>query len=259
MKQKRHWLFSWKWAALIFMLCLHSEKGIHKIDFIEDELSMRFKKYEKTKNVFPRGYSIHGIDISKHNGEVWWAKIKDAVLDSNKIQFVFIKSTEGMFFRDREFNDNWQSARRYNLTRGSYHFFRPSFNANFQAWNYIIHNRLKKGDLPPVLDLESSEGLSDMEVALMCKKWLKIVERHYAVKPIIYTNIKFYQRIVKGRLDEYPLWIAQYDQSKPRIDSSSQWTFWQHSDKGRIKGINEAVDLNVFNGDSIAFRKICLQ
>ncbi len=250
---------SWKWKILFLVLLLLGGDYIRRRDFFEEENSVKYKKYENISNTIPEGYAIHGIDISRHNGEVWWKKIVNTRIDSSKIGFVFIKATEGMFFFDREFSDNWHSARRHGLRRGAYHFFRPSFNAKLQAWNFIINTRLKKGDLPPVLDIEVDEGFSDMEITNACRTWLRIVENHYHTKPLIYTNIKFYNRVIRGKLDNYPLWIANYRQAKPQLPPDQDWLFWQHSEKGRLVGINEFVDLNVFKGDSSDLIKICIR
>lgn len=251
--------FSWKWKITLLLLVLLGGDYMRRRDFIEEENFQTYKKYNNITNTIPEGYQLHGIDISKHNGEVWWKKIKAAKLDSTPIAFVFIKATEGMFFYDREFSDNWHSAKRYQLRRGAYHYFRPRINAKLQAWNFILNVRLKKGDLPPVLDIESDEGRSDMALAESCRTWLKIIENHYGVKPIIYTNIKYYNRIIRSRLDHYPLWIANYRQPQPQLSADQDWLFWQHSEKGRIEGINEYVDLNVFRGDSTALAALCLK
>ena len=50
------------------------------------------------------------------------------------------------------------------------------------------------------------------------KRWLEIVENHYGVKPIIYTNVDFYNRNLGSEFDNYPLWVAHYYQTEqPRI------------------------------------------
>ncbi|MEO7523261.1 MAG: GH25 family lysozyme, partial [Ferruginibacter sp.] len=75
------------------------------------------------------------------------------------------------------------------------------------------------------------------------------------VKPIIYTNADFYRSFLAGRFDNYPLWVAHYlVQNKPRIERN--WYFWQHNETGRVNGINGFVDFNVFNGDSVFFKRI---
>ena len=42
------------------------------------------------------------------------------------------------------------------------------------------------------------------------------------------------------------------------MPGEEKWHFWQHSDRGNVNGINEKVDFNVFNGDSLALRKLCI-
>lgn len=126
-----------------------------------------------------------------------------------------------------------------------------------QAEKFIDVVELEPGDLPPVLDVEQLNGASAEQLRKEIKKWLDIVEFHYHVKPIIYTNVDFYNRNLGKAFDEYPLWLAHYYQpEKPRISRS--WIFWQHSDQGRVNGIAGKVDFNVFNGDSTAFNELLI-
>jgi lysozyme len=90
------------------------------------------------------------------------------------------------------------------------------------------------------------------------KDWLLKVEAYYLVKPIIYTNISFYNNYLRGTFDQYPLWIAHYLQpDKPRIDI--QWAFWQHSERGYVNGIKNMVDFNVYSGDSAEFKNLLIK
>jgi lysozyme len=124
--------------------------------------------------------------------------------------------------------------------------------------NFIQRVALSKGDLPPVLDVEHTNGLSKQIFQSEVKEWLQIIEQHYGVKPIIYTYTNFYENNLSEGFDEYPFWIAHYNGSDaPR--SSRQWHFWQHNEKGHVNGINSFVDFNVFNGDSTAFNNLCIQ
>jgi lysozyme len=87
------------------------------------------------------------------------------------------------------------------------------------------------------------------------KEWLSVIENHYGVKPIIYTNADFYTNILGSEFDDYPLWVAHYLQkNKPRIERP--WTFWQYSETGNVNGILSKVDFNVFNGDSSDFEEL---
>jgi lysozyme len=118
--------------------------------------------------------------------------------------------------------------------------------------------KLEEGDLPPVLDIEELYGVRPADVRKRIQEWLNIVERHYGVKPIIYTSVDFYTQYLGSDFDEYPLWVAHYIQkNRPRIER--EWIFWQHSEKGRVNGVVSAVDFNVFNGDSVAFTQLLVR
>ena len=73
------------------------------------------------------------------------------------------------------------------------------------------------------------------------------VEAHYGVKPILYTSYKFKKRYLNDSIfDSYPYWIAHYYVDSVKYEG--KWHFWQHTDVGNVPGIEEEVDLNVFNG-----------
>lgn len=200
----------------------------------------------------PNGYQIHGIDVSRYQGVVNWKEVKNMEVKGIKIGFVFIKATEGTSIIDGQFRRNWISAKEQAISKGAYHFFIPSRNAKKQADNFISIVNLKSGDMPPVLDVERNRGVSVMEMQKAVKAWLDAVEDHYGVKPIIYTNVDFYQKYFQTGFEKYPLWIAHYLQPvRPGIEN--QWTLWQHSEIGRVDGIKTPVDFNVFYGDSTLF------
>jgi lysozyme len=122
---------------------------------------------------------------------------------------------------------------------------------------FISYVDLQKGDLPPVIDIEQTYGYPPDKMRESIKAWLEVTEEYYQTKPIIYTNIEFYNKYLDGEFDTYPLWIAHYLQpGKPRIQRD--WWFWQHNEAGRVNGIFARVDFNVFNGDSAAFANILL-
>jgi lysozyme len=125
-----------------------------------------------------------------------------------------------------------------------------------QAENFIDKVKLEAGDFPPVLDIEQLNGASINNLKKEAKRWLDVVEEYYNVRPIIYTNVDFYNRNLGADFDKYPLWVAHYYQpEQPRI--GRDWLFWQHSDKGNVNGITTPVDFNVFNGDSLIISKTC--
>jgi lysozyme len=218
----------------------------------------RFVRYPAFEIDLPVNYNIHGIDVSRYQKNIDWEAVKAMQDKQVKIGFAFIKATEGLGRVDNNFRQNWFNAREAKMPRGAYHFFIPSKSGKAQAENFIATVSLTRGDLPPVLDIETTNGASVSDIQQRTKDWLEMIGKYYKVKPIIYTNIDFYENFLDGMFDDYPLWVAHYYvQDKPRIER--RWSFWQHNEKGRVNGVDAFVDFNVFNGDSTAFRKILLK
>ena len=227
--------------------------------YINDYFSRpKFVRYPAFGIDLPANYPIHGIDVSHYQHAIDWKAVQ-AMQDKNvKIGFAFIKATEGLGRVDNGFRRNWFNAKKALMPRGAYHFFISSKSGKAQAENFIETVNLSKGDLPPVLDIESANGASVTDIQQRAIDWLLMIENHYKVKPIIYTNIDFYENFLDGKFDDYPLWIAHYyEKKKPRI--TRKWILWQHNEKGRVNGIDAYVDFNVFNGDSTAFKNLLIK
>ena len=218
----------------------------------------RFVRYPAFGIDIPINYSIHGIDVSHHNGNIDWEEVKKMQVKDVRLGFTFIKATEGLGRIDNQFRQNWMKAKESGIPRGAYHFFNPSKSGKAQAENFMETVSLTKGDLPPVLDIELVNGASLEDLQQRAKDWLQAVEKKYHVKPIIYTYVDFYENFLGDAFNDYPLWAAHYlVQDKPRIKRN--WIFWQHNDFGRVNGIDAAVDFNVFAGDSTDFRKLLVK
>ena len=218
----------------------------------------RFVRYPAFGIPIPVNYSIHGIDVSRHQAAIDWDDVS-AMQDKNiKIGFTFIKATEGLSNVDVSYRRNWFEAKEAQIPRGAYHFFICSKSGKAQAENFIQTVTLEKGDMPPVLDIEQTNGASAEDIQQRAKDWLVMIEKQYKVKPLIYTNVDFYQNFLAGKFDDYPLWVAHYlVQDKPRI--KRQWLFWQYNETGRVNGIDAYVDFNAFNGDSTDFKKLLVK
>lgn len=195
----------------------------------------------------PVGYEIHGIDISHYQGDIDWAALGQYQSEAYPLRFVFVKATEGGDLNDETFSKNFDAARKHGYIRGAYHFFNPSTPALKQADFFIRSVRLEKGDLPPVLDVELKGKKTGEQLKADVKSWLDRVEKHYGVKPILYTSYKFKMRYLSDSVfDSYPYWIAHYYVDSVRYEGD--WRFWQHTDVGTVPGIPKDVDLNIFNG-----------
>ena len=192
-------------------------------------------------------YPVRGIDVSHHQGRIDWDDVSD-----EDISFVYIKATEGENFRDSLFAHNLLNARRIGLKVGAYHYYLASKDPLKQAYNFISNVPPISVSLPPVLDIELPTDLktekSHSQIVSEIYTCLKELEKHYRKKPLIYTDYINYDKYLKTGFAEYDFWIRDiYD--TPRFSDGRSWSFWQHSDKGLVKGISGLVDLNVFSGN----------
>jgi lysozyme len=199
-------------------------------------------------------FEVFGIDVSHYQSRVDW----DTVAHQG-IRFAFVKATEGITHQDSLFCLNWTGIRDAGLKRGAYHFFRPGVPATEQAHNFLSLVDLQGGDLPPVLDVEVIDDASEEELVAGVRQWLMEVELRYRIKPILYTNLKFYHKYLDGHFEDYPVWIARYNHIfQPRLAGGKEWHFWQYANKGEMRGIDGHVDFNVFRGDWTELDAICL-
>lgn len=200
-----------------------------------------------------QGKSI-GLDVSEYQGTINWPEV-DFIEEKYPLDFVIIRATIGNDSEDKQFKKNWLGAKENKMIRAAYHYYRPNENSIAQANLFIKTVILSKGDLPPVLDIEQlpiNQSLDSLKMGL--KRWLKIVETHYNVRPIIYTSEKYYDDFLKKEFGDYLFWIANYNFYREKI--GEDWLFWQFTEKGSVPGIKGNVDVNIYNGDVEQLRYI---
>jgi lysozyme len=199
--------------------------------------------------VCPGATTTKGIDVSRYQGTVDWRKVKAAGRP-----FAIARVSDGIEHPDALFASNWAKMKTAGVLRGAYQFFRPSVDPQAQAKLFLDKIKaaggLKRGDLPPVLDLETASGMPAATVVARAKTWLTQVQAKLGVKPIIYTSNGM-SSIVGSSFSSYPLWVANYVaiETCPAMPGGWQaWKFWQHSQTGRVNGVSGDVDLDLFNG-----------
>lgn len=209
----------------------------------------------------PLRYNIHGIDVSHHNETIDWHKVKHSKDDKVDISFCFIKATEGTDLKDSDFQKNWIDVKKIALIRGAYHFYVPWANPTLQAKNFIESVKLEKGDFVPVIDFEKEGKSRSIRANLLANLtiYIQLIEQHYGVKPIIYTNTYLYNKYMKNTLNNYPLWISNYQSQKLEGFENARLMLWQHSAEGKVDGIRGAVDFNVFVASQRHLDDICIK
>jgi GH25 family lysozyme M1 (1,4-beta-N-acetylmuramidase) len=100
-------------------------------------------------------------------------------------------------------------SKKSGIIRGAYHYYRPNENSLDQAEFFIKHVDLQKGNLPPILDIESmlkNQPMDSLKSGL--RRWLTKVDQHYKIRPIIYTNESYYEDFLKEDFSDFPFWFA---------------------------------------------------
>ena len=174
---------------------------------------------------------VHGIDLSHYQGDVFW----ESVGANSKMAYVYLKATEGGTHIDKTYERNIELAHRYGLKVGSYHFFRPKTDLTKQLENFMSQCRPGDQDLLPMIDIESTGGLKTEEFCDSLFKFLDLVEKAYRQKPLLYTYTNFYNKYLKGKIDDYKLMIAQYSNETPKLDDGKDYTMWQYTSKGSLQ------------------------
>jgi lysozyme len=205
--------------------------------------------------ICPGGSVVHGIDVSTYQGTIAWSDVKAA-----GIAFAFARISDGTTAPDAQFTGNWTGMKIAGVLRGPYQYFRASEDPLTQA-SLVVSSLnaaggLLAGDLPVVMDMETSDDQSNAKVQAQMTIWLEAVAAATGRPPMIYTNSATSSVIGSG-FANYALWVANWDEGCPTMPNGwATWRFWQYSSAGSVSGVSGGVDLDEFDGvlgDLMAF------
>jgi GH25 family lysozyme M1 (1,4-beta-N-acetylmuramidase) len=195
---------------------------------------------------------LPGIDVSAYQGDIGWSGV------CPYIDFSYAKATEGTYYTNPDFYNQYVGPYNCPLIRGAYHFAIPSNSSGQSQANYFIaHGGGWSGDgrtLPGALDIEynpyGNECYNLTQTQMKNWIWDFLNEYHYRehVYPVVYTTTNWWTSCTPndGTFGKFaPLWIANYSASGggPLPRSWGTYTFWQYRDSGSLPG-----DQDVFNG-----------
>jgi lysozyme len=196
-------------------------------------------------------YPVHGIDVSKYQGNIDWPAAA-----RSGVRFAYIKATEGGDRKDDRFDENWQGARAAGIPTGAYHFYYFCRPVEDQIAWFKTHVPPARDALPPVLDMEwnhlsptckkrppAAQVQADMEV------FLAEMRRFYGKSPIIYTTVDFHRDVLHSNaLGNHAFWVRSVASHPAAKYADRSWTFWQYTATGSVPGVRGKVDRNVFAG-----------
>ena len=184
-----------------------------------------------------------GIDVSKHNGNIDWGKVKAA-----GIEFAILRIGYGMYDnqKDIQFENNYRGATNNGIPVGVYlySYARSVAQAEKEADCVIRWLNGRKLQLPVYFDIEdkSQQNLGKTTLDNMCKAFCNKIEKagYWAG---IYANKYWSTSIISGPElgKRYTYWVAQYAGS---CTYSGPYAIWQYSSDGKVNGISGRVDMN---------------
>jgi GH25 family lysozyme M1 (1,4-beta-N-acetylmuramidase) len=206
-----------------------------------------------------RGAGLRGIDVSHYQGRIDWGRVA-----RSGNHFVIAKATEGRTYIDHTYRRNKEQAEAHDLAFGAYHFARPDkgpHDAVREANHFLDVARLEPGNVIPVLDLESTGGLSHRRLTRWILTWLRRVRERLGVNPMVYTSpLGWAARtgnttaVANAGFDA--LWVAHWGVRRPSLPAREWgghgWTVWQRSDCGSVPGIRGCVDVNMLADRSLS-------
>lgn len=251
-------------GRILIVLIAGAVAGCSQIsyDFTESVLPLTAPRFADNDPVdafdggAPHRYDIHGIDVSKYQGEIDWRKAK-----RSGVAFAFIKATEGGDRVDDRFKAYWRGAKAAGVPRGAYHFYYFCRPAEDQARWFIRHVPKERGMLPPVLDMEwnhlspsCKKRPAPQDVRSEMRIFLDMLEKHYGKRPMVYTTPDFYERNIAGHFRGETFWLRTV-KAHPRVTYPGRdWAFWQYTGTGVVPGIAGNTDINVFSGNTADWR-----
>lgn len=197
-----------------------------------------------------------GIDVSKWNETIDWAKVKNA-----GIQFAIVRTSYRTYSRDSQYSGvkglntdpyyktNITNALKNGIPVGVYIFSQATSIAEAQQEaNYVLQT-IKGYDisLPVVFDYEYAGGSSGKlqywknhskpskaTMTNICMAFCKVVS-DAGYMPMVYANKSMLTNDLNAATisASYPVWLAHYTNS---TDYAGDYEYWQYSEKGKVSG-----------------------
>ena len=192
--------------------------------------------------------TVRGIDVSVYQGNIDFSAVKRSGIGA-----VYIRAGAGNSYTDGSFEQNYRNAGAAGLKIGFYYYVTAmnGEEAAAQAEKFAALIKGKNYEMRPAMDYESFSGLGRETVNNIGIAFLKETERLTGVRPAVYSDSYRTRNLWDARFGKYPLWVADYDGGENPPDSPvwRAWAGFQYSDRGRIEGVPDYVDLDYFTAE----------
>ncbi|WP_435974052.1 lysozyme [Streptomyces sp. Qhu_M48] len=200
-----------------------------------------------------RAAQTEGVDVSSHQGNVAWS-----TLWNSGVRWAYVKATEGTYYKNTFFAQQYNGSYNVGMIRGTYHFATPDTTTGAAQADYFVNNgggwSPDGRTLPGVLDIEwnpyGATCYGKTQAGMV--SWIRDFVNRYKARTgrdaVIYTATSWWTQCTgnyAGFAATNPLWIARYAATVGELPAGWQYyTMWQYTSSGPTVG-----DHNHFNGD----------
>lgn len=195
---------------------------------------------------------MFGIDVSQHQGEINWDKVKSQI-DFAILRLGWIGNKENHIL-DTQFERNYSECKRLGIPVGVYVYCYSNCEETAKSGaNWVIEKLKGKSlELPVYIDMEDNSIANQGKDILtnICITFNSIIETNGRWAGV-YANKNWYDNFLnKDEIKRrYTTWIATYVDAVDKY--KGEYDIWQNSSKGRIDGITGYVDTNYMYRDLI--------
>ncbi|MDE6706641.1 MAG: glycoside hydrolase family 25 protein [Oscillospiraceae bacterium] len=186
----------------------------------------------------------YGIDVSKHQGDIDWIKVKN----SGKVEFAILRAGYGNSIsqKDVKFEKHYSECVKNNIPVGAYwySYAMSESEAKQEANAFLQVIKNKQFAYPVYFDLEEPKqlALGKAKCSAIAKAFMETMEKAGYFVGLYMSKSHLETYISEEIRNKYVVWVAHYGVSKTNY--SGQFGIWQKSDSGSVSGISGNVDLN---------------
>ena len=218
-----------------------------------EEGFVKNEKGEYSYEVDGKTVSIKGIDVSKYQDNIDWAKVKASGVEYAIIRLGFRgMGTEGTCELDPFFKQNVEGALAAGIEVGVYFFTQAVTVEEAKEEAAFVIENLKGYDItwPVAFDTEEITSYKaaranklSRETRTACAKAFMDEIAAAGYTPMLYANTRWtVLKLDMSQLADYDLWYAYYGDS---IYYPYHFTMWQYSASGKVDGVKTDTDMNI--------------
>lgn len=193
--------------------------------------------------------ALLGIDVSRHQGEIDWEKVKNQNIEFAMIRVGYRGYESGEIVKDDMFISNIEGASEADIEVGVYFFSQAKSIREAEEEAKFVLDAIKNHDVkfPIVFDMEHIEGgrIKDLSIKERTKAALVFCERieKEGYSAMIYGSTSWLQNaVLLLDISKYDLWVSEYSNE---LSFPHEFHMWQYTNEGKIDGISGNVDLNL--------------